>query len=217
KYTLIAALMYAVAMAFVYISLSYIGSTSSYLGSEFSNGGDILTAFTFNHFGAFGSVLLGAVMVLACLTTAIGVTTAGSEFYDNTFSKVDYKSCVVITMVLSGFIANIGLEQLLAITLPAVVALHPVAIALMMMAPARNKMSQFMLVLTAFTALAFGCVDALHILGYMPEAADQWMSHNMPLYNEFASWIVPSVIMATIGLLFTKKAEEIKEFELVNE
>lgn len=48
KYTLIAALMYAVAMAFVYISLSYIGSTSSYLGSEFSNGGDILTAFTFN-------------------------------------------------------------------------------------------------------------------------------------------------------------------------
>lgn len=39
----------------------------------------------------------------------------------------------------------------------------------------------------------------------------------MPLYNEFASWIVPSVIMATIGLLFTKKAEEIKEFELVNE
>ncbi|MCV5373214.1 branched-chain amino acid transport system II carrier protein, partial [Escherichia coli] len=86
-------LMYAVAMAFVYISLSYIGSTSSYLGSEFSNGGDILTAFTFNHFGAFGSVLLGAVMVLACLTTAIGVTTAGSEFYDNTFSKVNYKSC----------------------------------------------------------------------------------------------------------------------------
>ncbi|MDG2999918.1 branched-chain amino acid transport system II carrier protein [Vibrio parahaemolyticus] len=217
KYTLIAALMYAIAMAFVYISLSYIGSTSSYLGSEFSNGGDILTAFTFNHFGAFGSVLLGAVMVLACLTTAIGVTTAGSEFYDNTFSKVNYKICVVITMVLSGFIANIGLEQLLAITLPAVVALHPVAIALMMMAPVRNKMSQFMLVLTAFTALAFGCVDALHILGYMPEAADQWMSYNMPLYNEFASWIVPSVIMATIGLLFTKKAEEIKEFELVNE
>lgn len=210
-------LMYAVAMAFVYISLSYIGSTSSYLGSEFSNGGDILTAFTFNHFGAFGSVLLGAVMVLACLTTAIGVTTAGSEFYDNTFSKLNYKICVVITMVLSGFIANIGLEQLLAITLPAVVALHPVAIALMMMAPVRNKMSQFMLVLTAFTALAFGCVDALHILGYMPEAADQWMSHNMPLYNEFASWIVPSVIMAMIGLLFTKKAEEIKEFELVNE
>ncbi|MDF5507097.1 branched-chain amino acid transport system II carrier protein, partial [Vibrio parahaemolyticus] len=179
KYTLIAALMYAVAMAFVYISLAYIGSKSSYLGSEFSNGGDILTAFTFSHFGAFGSLLLGAVMVLACLTTAIGVTTAGSEFYDNTFSKVNYKGCVITTMVLAGLIANVGLEQLLAITLPAVMALHPVAIALMIMAPVRNKMSQIMVVATAFTALTFGCVDALHILGYMPSSTDEWMGNYM--------------------------------------
>ncbi len=217
KYTLIAALMYAVAMAFVYISLAYIGSTSSYLGSEFSNGGDILTAFTFSHFGAFGSLLLGAVMVLACLTTAIGVTTAGSEFYDNTFSKVNYKGCVITTMVLAGLIANVGLEQLLAITLPAVVALHPVAIALMIMAPVRNKMSQIMVVATAFTALTFGCVDALHILGYMPSSTDEWMGNYMPLYNDFASWIVPSVFMMIVGLLFTTKTNQTEQFELVNE
>ncbi|MGY0616978.1 branched-chain amino acid transport system II carrier protein [Vibrio sp. FJH11] len=217
KYTLIAALMYAVAMAFVYISLAYIGSTSTYLGSEFTNGGDILTAFTFNHFGAFGSLLLGAVMVLACLTTAIGVTTAGSEFYDNTFSKVNYKGCVVTTMILAGLVANVGLEQLLAITLPAVVALHPVAIALMLMAPVRNKMSQTMIVVTAFTALVFGCLDALHILGKMPEHMDQWMSGNMPLYNEFASWIVPSVIMAIVGLVFSRKAEQVESLTLVKE
>lgn len=206
KYTLIAALMYAIAMAFVYISLSYIGSTSAYLGSEFSNGGDILTAFTFAHFGAFGSVLLGAVMVLACLTTAIGVTTAGSEFYDNTFSKVNYKACVITTMILAGFVANIGLEQLLTITLPAVVVLHPVAIALMVMAPVRNNMSQVMVVLTAFTALAFGCVDAVHILGYMPEATDLWLNQNMPLYHYFASWIVPTILMVSLGLALCKYA-----------
>lgn len=217
KYTLIAALMYAVAMAFVYISLAYIGSTSTYLGSEFTNGGDILTAFTFNHFGAFGSLLLGAVMVLACLTTAIGVTTAGSEFYDNTFNKVNYKGCVITTMILAGLVANVGLEQLLAITLPAVVALHPVAIALMLMAPVRNKMSQTMIVVTAFTALVFGCLDALHILGKMPELMDQWMSGNMPLYNEFASWIVPSVIMAIVGLVFSRKAEHVESLTLVKE
>ncbi|MGP8308695.1 branched-chain amino acid transport system II carrier protein [Vibrio sp. YIC-376] len=217
KYTLIAALMYAVAMAFVYISLAYIGSTSTYLGSDFTNGGDILTAFTFNHFGAFGSLLLGAVMVLACLTTAIGVTTAGSEFYDNTFSKVNYKGCVATTMVLAGLVANVGLEQLLAITLPAVVALHPVAIALMLMAPVRNKMSQTMIVVTTFTALIFGCLDALHILGNMPELVDQWMSSNMPLYSEFASWIVPSVTMAILGLVFSNKAEQVESLKLVKE
>ncbi|BDR15529.1 branched-chain amino acid transport system II carrier protein [Vibrio sp. STUT-A11] len=217
KYTLIAALMYAVAMAFVYISLAYIGSTSTYLGNEFSNGGDILTAFTFSHFGAFGSLLLGAVMVLACLTTAIGVTTAGSEFYDKTFSKVSYKGSVIITMILAGLVANVGLEQLLAITLPAVVALHPVAIALMMMAPLRNKMSQSMVVVTAFTALVFGCVDAMHILGNMPESIDQWMTTHMPLYSDFASWIVPSVVMITLGLLVKQKKNQGEILELVKE
>ena len=103
-------------------------------------------------------------------------------------------------MVLAGLIANVGLEQLLAITLPAVVALHPVAIALMIMAPVRNMMSQIMVVATAFTALAFGCVDALHILGYMPEATNQWLDSNMPLYHYFASWIVPTIAMVFLSV-----------------
>lgn len=206
-YTLIAALMYAISMSFVYISLSYIGSTSSYLGSDFSNGGDILTAFSSYHFGAFGAILLGLVMVLACLTTAIGITTAGSEFYDNTFRKTSYKGCVIITMLLSGLVANIGLDQLLAITLPAVVALHPVAIALLIIAPIRNNMSQKMIILTTCVALIFGCIDAMHILDYMPQVINQWLDSNMPLYSFFASWIVPTLTIIALGILIPKQPQ----------
>ncbi|MGR5286478.1 branched-chain amino acid transport system II carrier protein [Vibrio maritimus] len=216
RYTLIAAMMYAVAMAFVYVSLSYIGSTSSYLAAEFGNGGDILTAFAFNHFGAFGSLLLGAVMVLACLTTAIGVTTAGSEFYDKTFTKLSYKGSVVITMVLAGLIANVGLEQLLAITLPAVVALHPVAIALMLIAPIRNKLSRAMIVFSAFTALVFGCVDALHVLGHIPDSMNIWFENSMPLYKYFATWVVPTILMIVIGLVLASPKKQAVTEELTS-
>lgn len=208
-YTIIAAVMYTFAMSFVYVSLSYIGSTSSHLGSEFSNGGDILTAFSSYHFGAFGAILLGSVMVLACLTTAIGITTAGSEFYDNTFRSVTYKKSVIITMLLSGLVANIGLDQLLAITLPAVVALHPVAIALLIIAPIRNKISQKMVILTTFIALVFGCVDAVHILDYMPADLNQWFESSMPLYSYFACWIVPTLLMIALGILAPTKQPQI--------
>jgi branched-subunit amino acid permease len=122
---------------------------------------------------------------------------------------VSYKGGVITTMVLAGLIANVGLEQLLAITLPTVVALHPVAIALMIMAPIRNKMSQMMVVVTVFTALAFGCVDALHILGYMPEAANQWLDNNMPLYHYFTSWIVPTVVIVCMSILAYKSEQKI--------
>lgn len=91
-------------------------------------------------------------------------------------------------------------EQLLAITLSAVVALNSVVVALM--APVHNKMSQLMLVITVFTALPFGCVDAMHFLGNMPKPVHQWMISHTPLYNDFASWMVLGVIVVTLELVF---------------
>ena len=196
KYTLIAALMYAVAMALVYIALAYIGATSS---GEFTNGGDILTTFTTEHFGVFGTLLLGAVMVLACLTTVIGVTTAGSEFYSRTFTNVSYRNSVLVTMIISALVANIGLEQLLAITLPAVVALHPIAIALLFIAPLQRMVSMSGVLATVATALVFGGLDALHILGSMPANIDAVLSQYLPLYTYYAGWIVPTAVVLALA------------------
>ncbi|UTV27594.1 branched-chain amino acid transport system II carrier protein [Photobacterium atrarenae] len=201
KYTLIAALMYAVAMALVYISLAYIGATSAQGGQDYSNGGEILTAFTTARFGLFGTLLLGVVMVLACLTTAIGVTTAGSEFYSRTFASVSYRGCVWITMVASALVANIGLDQLLAITLPAVVALHPVAIALLMIAPLRRALSPVGVVGTVATALVFGALDALHILGGMPAELQAVLSRELPLYGYYAGWAVPTALVLGVAVV----------------
>lgn len=203
KYTFYAAAMYAVAMALVYIALAYIGSTSADLGSEFINGGEILTAFTTLHFGVYGTVLLGSVMVLACLTTAIGVTTAGSEFYSRTFTPVSYKASVWATMILSGLVANVGLDQLLAITLPVVVALHPIAIVLLFVAPLRKRLTQGAVLMTVATAAAFGGLDALHILGKTPAALESFCDQVLPLYGFYASWIVPAVMALVVGLMYS--------------
>ncbi|MGF1757577.1 branched-chain amino acid transport system II carrier protein [Photobacterium sagamiensis] len=204
KYTFIAAVMYATAMAAVYLSLAYIGSTSADLGTDFTNGGEILTAFTNHHFGVFGTMLLGLVMILACLTTAIGVTTAGSEFYSTTFTAVSYRRSVWGTMILAGLVANIGLDQLLAITLPAVVALHPIAIALLLIAPVRKALAPSMGLVTVGTALVFGCLDAVHILDRMPEGVDQVLKHQLPLYHYYAGWVVPTMSVLVVGLVWSR-------------
>ncbi|WP_318479480.1 branched-chain amino acid transport system II carrier protein [Photobacterium leiognathi] len=201
KYTLIAALMYSSAMALVYLSLAYIGVTSADLGLNFANGGEILTAFTNHHFGMFGTLLLGVVLVLACLTTAIGVTTAGSEFYCRTFKPVTYRKSVIVILVLSGIIANVGLSQLLKVTLPVVVALHPIAIALLLIAPLRHQLSQNMVLATLAVALVFGCIDAAHILEAMPAHIDQVLETNLPLYHYYAGWILPTVMTLVVGLV----------------
>ncbi|KHT64801.1 branched-chain amino acid ABC transporter [Photobacterium gaetbulicola] len=209
KYTLMAAVMYAVAMALVYLSLAYIGATSASLGPVFGNGGEILTAFTLAHFGTLGSVLLGVVMILACLTTAIGVTTAGSEFYSRTFQPVTYSRSVWVTMIVAGLVANLGLEQLLAITLPVVVVLHPVAIALLVIAPLRRRLTTLAVMAAVMTALVFGSVDALHILGKMPIAIDSWLAQYLPLYSDYAGWVVPSLLVIAMGAVVSRASRPV--------
>ncbi|MGR5129481.1 branched-chain amino acid transport system II carrier protein [Photobacterium swingsii] len=216
KYTFYAAAMYAVAMALVYIALAYIGSTSADLGSDFSNGGEILTAFTTLHFGVYGTLLLGSVMVLACLTTAIGVTTAGSEFYSRTFTPVSYKASVWATMIASGLVANIGLDQLLAITLPVVVALHPIAIVLLFIAPVRKRLTQGAVMATVITTTVFGCVDALHILGKMPTGLNETLEQSLSLYNFYASWIMPAVVMLVMSLVYSMSKMKARSAEMAS-
>jgi branched-subunit amino acid permease len=50
----------------------------------------------------------------------------------------------------------------------------------------------------------------------MPEAANQWLDSNMPLYHYFASWIVPTIAMVIVGVVFTRKANQ-QHTELVNQ
>ncbi|GAL07279.1 branched-chain amino acid transport system carrier protein [Photobacterium aphoticum] len=140
-------------------------------------------------------LLLGAVMVLACLTTAIGVTTAGSEFYSRTFKAVTYRRSVWATMLVAGLVANVGLDQLLAITLPAVVALHPIAISLLLIAPLRQRLNTPAVLTVLATALLFGGIDALHILGAMPAAVEPFFTQYLPLYGYYAGWVVPTLVV----------------------
>lgn len=200
RYTLMAAGMYALGITIVYFTLAYIGLTSPSLDVEFHNGGEILTAFTQSHFGSAGILLLGVVMFLACLTTAIGVTTAAGEFHAKTFSWFNYRASICITMMLAGLVATVGLSQLLKITLPAVVALHPIAIALLLTALCRHYLNQAWGMLVVLVAACFGVIDACHILEAIPGNLDQLCEHYLPLYAYYAAWLVPTLVTLVVGV-----------------
>lgn len=205
RYTLMAAGIYAAGITLVYLTLAYIGLTSPSLGYDFQNGGEILTAFTQFHFGYTGTILLGAVMLLACLTTAIGVTTAAGEFHAKTFPWFKYRTSICSTMILASLVATIGLSQLLTITLPAVVALHPIAIALLLTALCRHYLSQAWVMIVVTVAALFGLLDACHILGKVPESLSLLCEQYMPLYDFHAAWLLPTLISLVGGVVMSRK------------
>ncbi len=201
KYLIRAALIAAAGLAFVYISLFYLGATAGDIAVGADNGGVILTNYVNHEFGSLGQILLAAVVTLACLTTVIGLVTACSEFFNELFTKISYRKFVVIISVICATVANVGLSQLISISVPVLYTIYPVAIALVAVTFLTEKFSmpEFSHRIVLSVALLFGVIDGLKAAGM-----DITLTDFMPLHNEGMAWLLPTAL-TILACLFIKK------------
>jgi LIVCS family branched-chain amino acid:cation transporter len=137
-------------------------------------GAPILTAFVGHIFGPMGSVLLTIVISLACLTTAVGLVSACGDYF-STLLPMSYRSVVIAISLLSMVIANQGLEQLIAVSVPVLSAIYPVAITLVALSLASRlwRRPSRVFIPTLIVATVFGIMDGLTAAGFghlVPEA-----------------------------------------------
>jgi len=185
-------LIYSIAMSLVYLAIAYVGAN---YGQLESNGGAILSNYMNWIYGVPGVILLGFVIFMACLTTAIGLTCASAEFVSKNFSGCNYKISAIVIVAVTTLVANLGLDMLIAITLPLVVVLHPVAITVISLALVNVKrpVSGVVYSLTLITAITGGIIDALKILEKMPADLHHLFTQYLPLYQYNAGWLVPTI------------------------
>ena len=69
----------------IYVGTAYLGATSIAALGLFDTGGPVLSGAASYYFGIVGSVMLAVVIILACLTTAIGLITANAEYFHTLF------------------------------------------------------------------------------------------------------------------------------------
>lgn len=205
------AIIYAVLMTGCYVAMGYVGATSASVAANATNGGEILAKYVAGQFGIYGQWLLATIIVMACLTTTVGLTNACAEYYKQTF-KTRFPVTAIIVVTLTGIIANLGLEQILAVSLPAILVLCPVAIALVLssfvlpsLTLSNKKEKSFTHVIVLFTALFFGGIDALNILEKMPNNMHSLLLQVLPLYNAHASWLLPCLLILGVSYLKTIK------------
>lgn len=123
-----------IGMTIIYSSLSYMGATSLGSVNRGDNGGIILSLVSDHYFGFVGKVLLAAIVGVACLKTAIGLVTSCSEMFSKMFPKsISYKKYTIIFTVVSFIIANFGLNNIIQLSLPALMYLYPLAITLIIL------------------------------------------------------------------------------------
>jgi len=211
--TIKAAGIAAVGLAFVYVSLGYIGASSASLFSNAENGGIILSGVAQHLFGPIGSVLLGIAIMLATLTTSVGLVSATGEYLSKITNKLSYRTLVSILSFFSMLVANVGLTTLIQISVPVLVGIYPLAIMLMVL-PFFDKLfqgSSFVYTgamigtsaISIFDGLSQASIDVTPITSILAI---------IPFYSEGVGWILPGVIGALIGYLIAKVKEgSIKE------
>lgn len=202
KTTLKAGVIAGIPLALVYLALGYLGATSQSLFPHAENGGQLLTLVVNHLFGSFGTVLLGLAITLACLTTSVGLISASGQYFAGLLPTVSYRKLIAILTLFSTVVANLGLSQIIAFSVPVLIGIYPLAIVLILLSFLHRYFRGYRAVYiggTIGTALV-SVVDALKQLGVPLDVITSYYDR-LPLYQEGIGWIAPALIGALIGYL----------------
>lgn len=205
-YTIKAGIVAGLGLSFVYVALAYLGATSVETIGHLDNGGAILSSITASLFGPVGTVLLALVIILACLTTSIGLVSACGEFLTQRFNGLSYPVIIAVICLFSLTMANLGLSQLIAVSLPVLVAIYPIAIVLITL----SLIDSFIRIprSTFIGAITFASVISVYdglVAAGMEIISISSVFENIPLFTNGVGWLLPSIIGAIIGTILHNK------------
>ncbi|MDU0461671.1 branched-chain amino acid-like transporter carrier protein BrnQ3 [Staphylococcus ureilyticus] len=207
RQTLLAGIIAAVALMFIYISLGFIGNhmavpqekVASLIANDQNIGTYLLTTIASAGFGAFGKYLLGIIVALACLTTACGLIVSVSEYFNRIFPRISYKTYVIIFTLVSFILANQGLNSVITMSVPVLSIVYPVAITsvlLILLArfiPTKPIAQQIPVAVVSIISI----LSVIHTQGWFKLS----LIDNLPLKDYSLEWFPIAVITTIIGYI----------------
>ena len=181
----------------VYMGLAYLGATvsSQYTGTV--GRAELIMAIVKALLGKGGMIIFGTVVGLACVTTAIALTSSAAAYFSELCrGKVNYKVFVVVICVFSAVVSNLGLDRIVAIAAPVLDVVYPPALVLILISLLMPKVSDFVSRAATLGALLTSVLCTIHL--YVDKLT---FLEALPLYDLGLSWILPAVIFAAAAAL----------------
>ncbi|RLK63064.1 branched-chain amino acid transport system II carrier protein [Atopobacter sp. AH10] len=193
-----------VLLALVYLSLAYAGASVSGLLGQQADRTSVFSATVSALLGQSGNLIMGICVALACLTTAIGLTSAFSNFFVSlSGGKLSYKRLTLLAVSIEFVISLIGTERIITIAAFVLTAIYPIVMTLILMAfidrylPYRSTYIGAVIG-AAYVGLTEALISADQSLAIrFPSLA---LSKTFPLNNYGLEWLCPAILL---GLLFT--------------
>lgn len=153
----IAGLVAAVLLMIIYGGLCYLGATVSAIYPMDVDRGQLVVLITTGIFGSFGSIMLGVIVSISCLATAIALAGATGTFFSSiSGGKLPYNAVVALVCLFSAVTANFGLSAIIAFADPILAIIYPGALTVVILSLAWAQFINN----TAFKGATFGAMAA---------------------------------------------------------
>ena len=185
----------------VYLGLGYIGEHIAD-GQGYKDGAALLTDAAAQTMGGPGAVVFGLIVLLACLTTSVGLIGATSSFFNKLVPSVSYRTWAIIFTLIAFALASFGLEGLMSFAIPIITTLYPPALTLVVLtlieaalrAPWMNLTHRFALLVSVIWALLM-TLNSQGLGSNVIEPLIGWA----PAHAYDLGWFVPTLVAALIG------------------
>lgn len=195
----------------IYSGLLFIGATGNSFFNKDVQMTTLLIELVRKLLGNVGVAGLSISVVLASLTTAIGLIASAGDFLSNlTKNKLSYRNSVLLYCVVGVGVALMGVEKIVAFAGPVFLAIYPLSIVLVALGLFRKYIPNDGAYKGAaiFTVIV-SLLDTAHVMGVKSSLIESIITR-IPFSSSGFTWILPSIIGFIAGAMFLKGNKEVK-------
>ncbi|WP_366180101.1 branched-chain amino acid transport system II carrier protein [Actinomyces timonensis] len=187
----------AICLAAVYGSLALLGMRAD---GDPADGTSLLRAAAADSLGPTGTVVFALIVVLACLSTAIGLISSWAGYANTAWPRIDFRAQAIGCSAVSLALTNLGLSAMIVIISPVTLLLYPIVITLIVVtlidsaAPGHLRWTYRVPV---SLAAVLGAVSAAAETGW---SAPSDLLARTGAWDNSIGWILPVVIVTAISI-----------------
>ena len=208
--TWVAGIVTAIGFSILYIGLGLLGNKFAVPAEvladpKVNKGAYVLTESARGVFGNFGGIFLGVMVILTCFTTTVGLIVATSEFFNKKFPQFSYKAYAIVFTLVGFAIANIGLQDVIKFSVPMLLFLYPITVALVIIV----IVNKYVALSKLGMQLAMGVVTLISILSVIGStfkvAAIAELIAKLPLAAQSLEWLIPALVFIALAAVLPNR------------
>ena len=199
-------------LAFIYIFIAKIGADSVTQLGILETDAPVLAGSAKILFGNLGAAILAVIVLLACLSTSVGLVTCCAAYFMRLLGHFSYKTYAVIFCVISYLVGLFGLKTIIVSTIPVLMFIYPLLVALICLIFLDKFFGGRQCVYAWTIAFTFvmATINLLETAGVNLGSFETMLQTYVPLHTFGMGWIPFAAVGFVIGLIWKAAVPEKK-------